>query len=92
MPSAPSSRPKPERFTPPKGNRESDGGLGSRERFPLDGHGTVFKIDPSGTLTTLHSFSGTDGADPRARLFEADDGNLYGTTVAGGSSGAGVVF
>jgi len=28
------------------------------------GCGTVFKITPRGTLTTLHSFDGTDGADP----------------------------
>jgi len=58
----------------------------------LDGNGTIFKIDPSGNLTTLHSFAGTDGAHPRGRLIEASDGNLYGTTVSGGSADVGVVF
>ncbi len=43
--------------------------------------GSVFKISPSGTLTTLHSFgSGADGQWPFAVLVQATDGNLYGTT------------
>ena len=30
-----------------------------------NGHGTVFKLDGAGTLTTVHSFNGgTDGAAP----------------------------
>ena len=43
--------------------------------------GTVFKITAGGTLTTLHSFDGTDGADPDAGLIPVPDGgNYYGTT------------
>jgi uncharacterized repeat protein (TIGR03803 family) len=49
------------------------------------GCGTVFKITPSGTLTTLHSFDSTDGANPEAGLIRATDGNFYGTTYAGGT-------
>jgi uncharacterized repeat protein (TIGR03803 family) len=54
--------------------------------------GTVFKIDASGDLTTLHSFSGSDGANPTANLIQATDGNFYGTTQNGGASGIGTVF
>jgi uncharacterized repeat protein (TIGR03803 family) len=49
--------------------------------------GTVFKITPSGALTTLYSFcsqSGcTDGASPAAALIQATDGNFYGTAADG---------
>ncbi|HUI41875.1 MAG TPA: choice-of-anchor tandem repeat GloVer-containing protein [Terriglobia bacterium] len=61
-----------------------------------NGCGTVFKITPSGTLTTLHSFCSqstcTDGAEPSAALVQAADGNFYGTTPAGGAYGQGTVF
>jgi uncharacterized repeat protein (TIGR03803 family) len=49
--------------------------------------GTVFKITPSGTLTTLHSFNGTDGADPEAGLVQDTNGMFYGTTNSGGNNG-----
>ena len=58
--------------------------------------GTVFKITPSGALTELYSFCHQrdcpDGAKPYAALIQASDGNFYGTTSYGGSSGAGTVF
>jgi uncharacterized repeat protein (TIGR03803 family) len=56
------------------------------------GCGTVFKITPLGTLTTLHSFNGTDGEFPFAGLVQGTDGNLHGTTTAGGANGRGTVF
>jgi len=61
------------------------------------GCGTVFKISPSGTLTTLHSFAGTDGSIPEEGVVQATNGNFYGTTAFGGSSdncfeGCGTVF
>jgi len=63
---------------------------------PPFGCGTVFKITPSGTLTTLYSFCPlgtpcTDGDSPNA-LVQATDGNFYGTTVYGGANLAGTVF
>ena len=61
------------------------------------GCGTVFKMTPSGTLTTVYSFGGTDGAHPGAGLVQATDGNFYGTTAEGGAhnnchDGCGTVF
>lgn len=53
----------------------------------LDGCGTAFKITRTGTLTTLVSFDSTNGGEPSG-LFQATDGNFYGTTVIGGSSSA----
>lgn len=46
--------------------------------------GTVFKLTPSGKLTTLHSFcsqaSCPDGTGPQAGVIQGSDGNFYGTT------------
>jgi uncharacterized repeat protein (TIGR03803 family) len=63
----------------------------------LSGCGTVFSISPSGTVTNLHSFGGSDGARPIAGLVQGSDGNFYGTTYEGGAStnclsGCGTVF
>lgn len=53
------------------------------------GNGTVFKIDPAGAETILHSFGpgGSDGAWPEGNLIMDSAGSLYGTT-----SGAATVF
>ncbi|MFY9844520.1 MAG: choice-of-anchor tandem repeat GloVer-containing protein [Terriglobales bacterium] len=56
------------------------------------GWGTVFKITPMGTLTTLYSFGGPDGAGPYSPLLIARNGNFYGTTNGGGNSNAGTVY
>ena len=53
--------------------------------------GTVFKITPSGTLTT-YSFDFIDGWHPLAALVQGSDGNFYGTTVDGGQYEFGNVF
>ncbi len=47
---------------------------------------------PAQIFTSLHSFDGTDGELPTAALIQATDGNLYGTTSAGGANGAGTIF
>lgn len=58
--------------------------------------GTVFKITPSGTLTTLYNFCSqtncADGEEPYGALIQATDGNFYGTTVGGGANADGSVF
>jgi uncharacterized repeat protein (TIGR03803 family) len=56
------------------------------------GDGTVFKITPAGTLTTLVSFTGANGQEPVGSLVQGTDGNFYGTTQFGGSSNDGTVF
>jgi uncharacterized repeat protein (TIGR02543 family) len=50
------------------------------------GCGTVFRITPGGTLTTLHTFGGGDGQGPTGPLVQGNDGNFYGTTSSGGAS------
>jgi uncharacterized repeat protein (TIGR03803 family) len=58
--------------------------------------GTVFKMTPSGVLTTLYNFCSetncADGQFPYGGLVQATDGNFYGTTVTGGAIGSGTVF
>jgi uncharacterized repeat protein (TIGR03803 family) len=54
--------------------------------------GSVYKMTPTGVLTTLHEFSiRGQGAFPSA-LMQATDGNFYGTTHSGdtGPCGGGV--
>jgi len=52
------------------------------------GCGIVFKIAPNGTESVLHAFvqNGIDGLLPTAGLIEDTEGNLFGTTQAGGPS------
>jgi uncharacterized repeat protein (TIGR03803 family) len=58
--------------------------------------GSVFRITPSGTLTTIYNFCSqpkcTDGDGPNPGLIQATDGNFYGTTNGGGVYGYGTVF
>jgi uncharacterized repeat protein (TIGR03803 family) len=64
------------------------------------GCGIVFKVDPAGSETILHTFTGTngDGAEPAVGLTMDPQGNLYGTTAFAGNLscdapyGCGTVF
>ena len=57
------------------------------------GHGGIYQVTTAGTATVLYTFTGgADGGNPVAGLVEAGDGNLYGTTQAGGTSNLGTVF
>jgi len=62
---------------------------------PTD-HGTIFRITPGGTLTTIYGFcasgSCTDGSYPHGTLVQSSDGKFYGTTLQGGANAAGTVF
>jgi uncharacterized repeat protein (TIGR03803 family) len=74
--------------------QDSDGNFyGNTLQGGASGLGTVFKLTPSGTETVLHAFAGAgDGANPSANLVLGSDGNLYGTTGAGGAGGFGTFF
>jgi uncharacterized repeat protein (TIGR03803 family) len=60
------------------------------------GKGTIFKLTPAGALTTLVEFTGNGaankGTSPYAALIQAGDGNLYGTTAAGGANDLGTIY
>lgn len=54
--------------------------------------GTVFRITPAGTLSTLYSFCSldncADGYGPYAGIVQGTDGNFYGGTSRGGAPGS----
>jgi uncharacterized repeat protein (TIGR03803 family) len=68
------------------GTTQSGGDLSVAECFNV-GCGVVFKLDTAGNETVLHTFEGgSDGIEPEAALLRDKMGNLYGTTVAGGTT------
>ena len=62
------------------------------------GYGAVFQLTPpvktGGTWikSEIYSFNGTDGANPVAGVVADTSGNLYGTTLNGGTYGEGTMF
>jgi uncharacterized repeat protein (TIGR03803 family) len=56
------------------------------------GCGIVFKLDPSGKFTVLHTFNKTDGAGPGYPFFDEKTGTIYSVTKQGGSSNWGTIF
>jgi uncharacterized repeat protein (TIGR03803 family) len=48
--------------------------------------GTIFDVSPTGTLATLHTFTGPDGAAPMSPPIEGPDGSFYGVTSSGGGT------
>jgi uncharacterized repeat protein (TIGR03803 family) len=57
------------------------------------GIGTIFEITPTGTLTSLYTFTGiTDGSEPFGGLMQHTSGVFYGVTSSGGTGHLGTVF
>jgi uncharacterized repeat protein (TIGR03803 family) len=66
-----------------------------RNRNVPSGCGVVYKVDTSGNFSVLYTFGAAsqhDGAFPDASITLDQDGNIYGTTWAGGTDGIGTVF
>src|SRR5581483_9033045 len=55
------------------------------------GSGTIFRITPQGSLTTINVLGGPEGYWPFGTLIQANDGELYGT-ASGLSLGCGTIF
>jgi len=74
----------------------ASGGAYTNELFPgstgYAGYGTIFRLAPNGTLTTLVSFDNTNGAQPFSGLTRGPDGRYYGTTIRGGVYGLGTIY
>jgi uncharacterized repeat protein (TIGR03803 family) len=75
----------------------SDGNLYGTTEGTGNSGGTVFKLTPDGTLTTVYSFPTGYVYDPRtplAGVIQGADGSFYGTTYYGGTAlgGGGTLF
>jgi uncharacterized repeat protein (TIGR03803 family) len=75
---------------------QADNAYGTAYGGGTYGYGVVFKLVPGSngkwTYSVLHAFLGSDGAAPESGVILDSSGNVYGTTVVGGSSGLGVVY
>jgi len=72
----------------------SDGNLYGTTQTGGNGLGSVFKMTPTGVVTTLYNLNianPADGCTPEG-LTEGADGNFYGTTYVCGTNGTGNVF
>jgi uncharacterized repeat protein (TIGR03803 family) len=91
----PSANPIASLVMDPGGNLYGTTALGGNLSCP-GGCGTLFKLTPGSggwNYTVPHLFGGgTDGYHPSGDLILDGAGNLYGTTQAGGTEGAGTVF
>jgi uncharacterized repeat protein (TIGR03803 family) len=75
----------------------SEGNLyGATSSGGTGGEGTIFEITSTGEFKSLYSFcllaDCVDGRAPQFAPIQGNDGNLYGTTVAGGSENGGVIY
>jgi uncharacterized repeat protein (TIGR03803 family) len=72
----------------------TDGNLwGSASAGGVAGVGTIFRIQPLGSFSTLYSFSGgADSGSPGGALLDLTGGDLFGLTPAGGAFDQGRIF
>lgn len=62
---------------------------GIQSDYCMNGCGTIFRMTPSGQLTTMYILTLPDSAVPYGGLVLGSDGNFYGTTTEGGDNGPG---
>jgi len=82
------------------GNLYGTTGIGGEVPTESSGNeGTVYELskDTNGNFTVftvLHTFTSaaTDGGNPMTPVMQANDGNLYGTTMAGGNGRSGTIY
>jgi uncharacterized repeat protein (TIGR03803 family) len=57
-------------------------------------HGTIYQLTLAGVETTIHAFGAKtgDGAYPSSFLVATGAGEIYGTTLQGGTAGSGTIF
>jgi uncharacterized repeat protein (TIGR03803 family) len=77
--------------------RGKDGNLyGTTQWGGNNYNGNIFKVTPSGVMTTLYEFGSDANADQNAytpnALIQASDGYLYGTAQYGGANYSGTIF
>ncbi len=67
--------------------------FGTTSSGGANGNGTVYEVfKDSGTVGIVASFNVTNGAAPMGGLVQDKNGNLFGTTSAGGANGDGTIF
>ena len=66
--------------------------LGPTTAGPAGTVGTVYRLDESFSLTTVHEFRRLEFSFPAGELVEAADGKLYGTAAGGGDSDMGALY
>ena len=82
----------------PRGALVADGAggfLGTTITGGVNGAGTIYRFDPTGsTVIVLHTFGANpgDGAFPSAPLVSNGAGSFYGTTQSGGANGSGTIY
>ena len=75
---------------------DSQGNLWGTAQGGTSGNGVVFELTPQASgkwkYSAVHQFNWNDGSFPGAAVIFDGKGNLYGTTILGGTYGNGVVF
>jgi uncharacterized repeat protein (TIGR03803 family) len=55
-------------------------------------HGTIYRVKPAGTFSSIYSFDGTKGGSPMITLLQHTTGILYGDTNTGGTHNTGAFY